>query len=55
MDKRAITEQSKDDYLTFMKGAVASFAPGRIEFLGTISTTMVEPYWEPQSMRVFMA
>ena len=27
-------EKSKENYLKFMKGAVAAFAPGRIEFLG---------------------
>ena len=34
MDNKAIRDQFKDDYLPLMKGAVASFAPGRIEFLG---------------------
>ena len=34
MDKKVKADQSMDDYLAFMDGAVASFAPGRIEFLG---------------------
>jgi galactokinase len=34
MDKKVKVDQSVDDYLAFMDGAVASFAPGRIEFLG---------------------
>ena len=34
MSKNFSTDESKEDYLEFMKGAVAAFAPGRIEFLG---------------------
>ena len=34
MDKNFSINESKEDYLEFMKGAVAAFAPGRIEFLG---------------------
>ena len=34
MDRIFSTDDSKEDYLEFMKGAVAAFAPGRIEFLG---------------------
>jgi len=34
MNKIFSRDESKEDYLEFMKGAVAAFAPGRIEFLG---------------------
>ncbi len=34
MNEKSLTEQSKEEYRKQMKGSVASFAPGRIEFLG---------------------
>ena len=34
MNEDSLTEQSKEEYRKQMKGSVASFAPGRIEFLG---------------------
>ena len=34
MNEKSLIEQSKEEYRKQMIGSVASFAPGRIEFLG---------------------